>query len=351
MIHDRVRVALRGESAYNVPTAAPEVRVKLDANESPFALSPAARETLARALADAELHRYPDPAARELKAALAAYFEVNADELSLGNGSDESLALLCSTFAEPAGSRVVIPWPSFVVYRTAAQAAGLEPILVPLGADFSADPSALVAAVGAHRPSLVFLATPNNPTGTVWPRAVIEELARAFPDTLTVVDEAYLAYSAEPSCVDLARAHQNVVVVRTLSKIGLAGLRIGALIGHPEVIGAVEKIRPPYNVGLLAQRAATAILTHHSDELRGHAATIISERERLRVGLASRGLHVFPSQANLLLVRCKDGILTWRQLGAQGIAVRCFGDNGPLAHCLRITVGTPTENDALLAAI
>ena len=350
---DLVRVSLRGESAYHVPVPS-VIRVKLDANESPFGLSEAARASVAAALTEPSLNRYPDAHAVALKAVLASKLGVSPEHLSLGNGSDETLGLLCAAFGEPRDgrpARVVIPWPSFVVYRTAALAAGLVPVEVPLGRDFAADPAALLDAVKRERPNLVFLATPNNPTGTVWPRELIETLCSEHPDVITVVDEAYLPYSDQPSCIELTRIYPHCVVVQTLSKVGLAGLRVGYLVAHPEVIATVEKVRPPYNLNSLSQRAATVIVSHHADELEAHYRVIRGERERLRTALTAHGLEVFPSQANLLLVRSPNATELWRQLGARGIAVRNFDRPGPLAGCLRITVGTPQENDELLAAL
>ncbi|HEX4458942.1 MAG TPA: aminotransferase class I/II-fold pyridoxal phosphate-dependent enzyme, partial [Polyangia bacterium] len=250
---ERVRKPLRGTAAYQV--AAHPNAIKLDANESPYPLSRATMEALGRELAATELHRYPDASAKQLRTLLAKRLGIAVEQLLLGNGSDELIALLCATFAEPrpeatmAGKPASIAYavPGFVVFRTAALANGLLPVEVPLGPQFQPDEAALLAAVAEHKPNLVFLATPNNPTGTVWPRSTVEKLLAAHPDVITVVDEAYLAYGDQPTCVDLALAHPHCVVLQTLSKIGLAALRVGLLVGRAEVLAAVEKIRPPYN--------------------------------------------------------------------------------------------------------
>ncbi|MDB4967773.1 MAG: hisC, partial [Myxococcales bacterium] len=200
-----VRKPLRGAPAYHVP-AHPNA-IKLDANEAPYRLSKATMEALAKDLAQVELHRYPDASALELRKVLAARLGVAVEELMLGNGSDELIALLCATFSEPKANqtRAAIAYavPGFVVFRTAALAHGLEPIEVPFGPKFEADEAALLAAVGERRPNLVFLATPNNPTGTQWPRSTVAKLLVQFPDVITVVDEAYLNYCDAKSCVDL----------------------------------------------------------------------------------------------------------------------------------------------------
>jgi histidinol-phosphate aminotransferase len=348
-----VRRPLRGAPAYHVP-AHPNA-IKLDANESPYPLSRATMEALARELAHAALHRYPDAAALELRQLLAGHLGVSIDQLMLGNGSDELIALLCATFAEPrsdgkpAGAAYAVP--GFVVYRTAALAHGLVPIEVPFGPGFAADEGALLAAVAAERPNLVFLATPNNPTGTVWARATVEKLVAQFPDVITVVDEAYLAYGDAKSCVDLALAHPHCLVLQTLSKIGLASLRLGLLIGRPEVLAAVEKVRPPYNINTLSQRGALMLLRDHRAELETHFDEVKRERQRLYEAIgALAGLEVFPSGGNFLLVRASDGPKLQEALLERGVLVRAFG-GGALAGCLRITVGTPEENDWLLDAL
>lgn len=348
-----VRQPLRGAPPYVVP-AHPNA-IKLDANESPYPLSRAAMESLARALAAVELHRYPDASARELRTLLAARIGVAVEELMLGNGSDELIALLCATFAEPrAGqprAKIAYAVPGFVVFRTAALAHGVEPIEVPLGARFEADEAALFAAVAEHQPNLVFLATPNNPTGTQWPRSTVVRLVEQHPDVITVVDEAYLAYCDARSCSDLALAHDNCLVLQTLSKIGLAALRVGMLVGRRELLAAVEKVRPPYNVTALSQRAALTLLVEHKKELESHFEEVKRQRRALYDALgALDGLEVFPSGGNFLLVRAKDARGLHDALVERGVLVRLF-DAGMLAGCMRITVGTPDESSWLLDAI
>jgi histidinol-phosphate aminotransferase len=347
-----VREPLRAARAYSVPQVAGAV--ELDANESPFALSAAAQATLARALAVPELNRYPDTGASELRQVVAAQLGVEGAALAFGNGSDELIGLLCAAFGAPRDRRapsVVYAAPGFVVFKTAALAHGLEVVEAPLGPRFEPDASALLDAVARARPNLIFLATPNNPTGTMWPRAVVKELLARHPDTITVVDEAYLAYGGAPSCIDLALAVPHCLVLQTLSKIGMAGLRVGYLVGQPEVVAEVEKVRPPYNLGTLAQRAAAALVAGHRDELEARAAEVVRERERLAAALARLpSLEVFPSGGNFLLVRTARARALWDALCARGVLVRLF-DAGALAGCLRITVGTPAEDDALLAAL
>jgi histidinol-phosphate aminotransferase len=356
-----VRKPLRGAPAYHVP-AHPNA-VKLDANESPYPLSRATLEALGRELAQAALHRYPDAAALELRRVIAGRLAVSVDEVMLGNGSDELIALLCATFAEPRApgqtASIAYAVPGFVVYRTAALAHGLTPIEVPFGARFAPDEAALLAAVATHKPNLVFLATPNNPTGTVWPRSTVTKLLAQHPDVITVVDEAYLAYGDAQSCVDLAMTHPHCLVLQTLSKIGLAALRLGILVGQKELLAAVEKVRPPYNINTLSQRAGVKLLTEHHAELEAHFDEVKRERQRVHDALAALdGLEVFPSGGNFLMVRVRGadaersarGRRLQDALLERGVLVRLF-DGGALTGCLRITVGTPEENGWLLDAV
>jgi histidinol-phosphate aminotransferase len=269
----------------------------------------------------------------------------------IGNGSDELIGLLCATFGEPRDARtrgsVLYPSPSFVVYRIAAVAHGLEPLEVPLGPRFAPDEDALLAAVADRQPNLVFLATPNNPTGTVWPRETVTRLVTEHPEVITVVDEAYLAYGDARSCSDLALSHPHCLVLGTLSKIGLAALRVGYLIGRPEVLTEVDKVRPRYNLSAPDQLAAEVVLPSHQAELEGHLDEVRQERARLSASLGQLGIEVFPSGANFLLVKARAATALAAALAVRGVMVRCF-DQGALLGCLRITIGTRDENDRLL---
>lgn len=347
----RVPEALRASAAYHVPQpsrrpGAPEKSVKLDANELPYGLPPELRVQLAADLARVALERYPDPRANRLRGIVAAQLAVEPDQLVFGNGSDELIAMLCAAFAGP----ILYPAPSFAYYRLAAIARGLPLVEVPLAPRFELDEPAVLRAIETHRPSVVFLALPNNPTGTLWRPGFALELAARHRDTVIVSDEAYVAYSGVTHLPSLA-AHPNLVVMRTLSKIGLAGLRVGFTISSPAIASVLEKVRPPYNLSALDQRAAELALTHAAAWCAARAADVVAERARLAAGLSALGLEVFPSEANLLLVRAPDATALWHRLAEAGILVRAFGDTGPLAGCLRITVGTPAETDRLLGTL
>ncbi|HLL22906.1 MAG TPA: histidinol-phosphate transaminase [Kofleriaceae bacterium] len=341
----RVPAALRGSSAYHVPLP-PTVTAKLDANELPFGLPSELRTRLAAVLQEVPLERYPDPAAKRLRAVVAAQLGVGGDHVVFGNGSDELISMLANAFAGP----LLYPSPTFVYYKLAAVARGLPVIEVPLGPRFELDEDAIVGAIERARPTVVFLALPNNPTGTLWRTTFALELAAKFRDVVIVSDEAYVAYSGQSNLPALA-AYPNLVVMRTLSKVGMAGLRVGFTISSPAIARVLEKVRPPYNVSALDQAAATFLLEEAHAWCAARAAEVVGERAKLAAALAAKGLDVFASEANLVLVRVGDAAETWRQLAHVGISVRAFGDAGPLAGCLRITVGTPAENAALLAAL
>lgn len=358
-ISELVTRGIRTMAAYHVPR--PEgVRAKLDANENPWPLPPAISEALGRELATVALHRYPEADPSELRAWVAADLGVDPAALVFGNGSDELIALLCAAFgaARPGKPRasVLYPDPSFVVYRIAALGHGLDPIEVPLDDDMQLDFELVDDAIAGGQPNLAFFALPNNPTGTLWSPERVAELAARHPDTIVISDEAYLQYGGRTLLGRLPEL-PNLVVMRTLSKIGLAGLRVGFVVAGPAIVRELEKVRPPYNLGALNQRAALWMLRHHQDWMLARCADVVAERTRLAAALAALpGVRVFDSEANLVLVRigkAGDGRAgaVWKQLAARGVLVRNFDRPGPLAGCLRITPGTPAENDLLLGEL
>jgi histidinol-phosphate aminotransferase len=359
----RVPEALRGTAAYHVPQP-PHVRAKLDANELPFALPAELRARLGAALAEVALERYPDPNARELRELLARQLGVGGDQLVFGNGSDETIGMLVAAFAAPRTAHehgvgrarpaaVLYPTPTFVYYRLAAIGHGVEPIEVPLGPRFELDEAAVERAIETHRPSVVFFALPNNPTGTLWRTDFALELAARHRDVVVVSDEAYFAYCGKTNLPHLA-AHDNLVVMRTLSKVGMAGVRVGFTVSSPAIAALLEKVRPPYNVSSLDQRAALFMLGEARAWCDARAAEVVAERARLADALARLpNVEVFASEANLILVRLGAGRATriWQGLADRGVLVRNFDRPGPLEGCLRVTVGTPEENQLLLALL
>jgi histidinol-phosphate aminotransferase len=257
--------------------------------------------------------------------------------------------MLTTVVAAP-GAVVLAPEPSFVMYRLCALYAGVRYVGVPLRADFGLDTEAMLAAIAAERPALVWLAYPNNPTGNLFAAADIERIIKAAPG-IVAVDEAYYAF-AEHTFLRRVLAFPNLVVVRTVSKVGMAGLRLGYAVAHPSWVAEIEKVRPPYNVNALTQ-AVVPVLLEHADLLAEQAALLKGERARVTAALgALRRVAVFPTQANFVLIRVPDAQHWFATLRDAGILVKNVSAMHPLlANCLRITIGTTAENDALLEAL
>lgn len=358
-LQDLVPRALRGATAYHVPR--PEgVRAKLDANESPWPLPADVAEALGRELAQVALHRYPEADPAALRAFVAADLGVAPGQLVFGNGSDELIALLCAAFGEPrkgvTRARMLYPDPSFVYYAIAAKSHGVDAIEVPLDDEMQLDFDLVDDAMRGAAPNLAFFALPNNPTGTLWPPEEVAALAVRHPDTLVIADEAYLAYGGRTLLPRLAEL-PNLIVMRTLSKIGMAALRVGFLVASPAIVAVLEKVRPPYNLGALNQRAALWMLEHQRAWIDARCAEVVAERARVAAALAALpDVKVFPSEANLIMFRVgngRDGKATrvWKALADRGVLVRRLDRPGPLAGCLRVTPGTPAENDLFLAEL
>ncbi len=344
--------ALGDLAAYHPP--AEPLPTKLDANESPWALPDDVRDDLAERVRALPLHRYPDPYAARLRAALATRVGATPDELLLGAGSDEVIGVLLRALDRPrapGGKPVVIaPTPSFVMYDLTSRVQGFEPVFVPLADGWGLDVDAMRAAIEARAPNVVFLATPNNPTGNAFGDDALAAVVEAAPRSLVVIDEAYAPFAGR-SLSGWVDRYPNVAVMGTLSKVGLAALRVGWLRVAADLRAELDKCRPPYNLPAPSQVMAEALLTTHAAALDDQVARIVAERERLAAALdALPGLAVSPSRANFLLVQVPDGARWHEALRAAGVQVRRFGDPR-LANALRITVGRPEENDRLLEAL
>lgn len=335
-------------SAYAVPDASG--LVKLDAMENPYSLPSALAAELGALLGAAAVNRYPEADARTLKAAIRRALDVPAGcDILLGNGSDEIIQLLAMAVAKP-GAVLASVEPTFVMFRMIAAFTGLRHASCTLRADFTLDVDAVLRMLEAERPALMFLATPNNPTGNTFARADIERIAAATPGLL-VVDEAYYAFG-DDSHLELAARLPNVLVMRTFSKLGMAGLRLGFLVGSPAWLGQLDKLRLPYNVNVLTQLAATRLLDSYP-ELAAQAATIRGDRSALAEALrAIPGAEVFPSDANFVLFRIPKAAALFDALVARGVLIKNVSRAHPLlADCLRVTVGTPEENRRFVAAL
>jgi histidinol-phosphate aminotransferase len=333
------------------------VRVRLDANEAPPLTSPCVRDAVARAVERTALERYPDARARELKARIAERTGARPEELLVGTGSDELISLLLIALARPRPPAprvaVVVPAPTFVMYRITARTHGALAVEVPLDASWDLDVGAMKSAIERMQPSVVFVASPNNPTGNRMTDARLEALLASAGDALFVLDEAYVDY-AGPSLRTWRARHPRLGILRTLSKVGLAALRIGWLEADEGLVREVDKARQPFNVSATSQAAAAAVLGEAWGEVQAHVAGIV--QERARVGAAIRampGFDVTPSDANFLWVATpRPAAEVHGALLERGILVRSFhAAGGRLAARLRVTIGTPAENDALLGAL
>ena len=345
-----LRPEIRALSAYHVPPAAG--LIKLDAMENPYAWPGELEAEWLACLRGVELNRYPLPYPHDLAQALARQAGVPPGcKLLLGNGSDELIQLIDLCVARP-GASVLLPTPTFSMYSLIAKVAGLEVLEVPLRADFSLDLPAMLAAIAQHRPALIYLACPNNPTAGLFDRDAMRAVIAAAPG-LVVVDEAYFPFAGR-SVLPWLLEFDHLLVLRTLSKVGLAGLRLGYLIGHGQWLGEFDKARLPYNINTLTQLSAQFALAH-ADRLAGEAARICADRERLVAGLAALpGVTVYPSATNFILLRLPAGraLAAHEALRRAGILVKnVHGSHPLLTDCLRVTVGTAAENDALLAAL
>ena len=350
---DRMRATIRQDvvSMHGYAIQPSAGLVKLDAMENPFRLPPELQRELGERLAKVAINRYPVQAA--LVAALSAFVGLPAGcRLMLGNGSDELIDMLSVACHRP-GATILAPLPGFVMYEMSARLRGLAFVGVPLTADFELDEAAMLAAVERHRPALTYIAYPNNPTANLWDDAVIERIVAAVgaQNGLVVFDEAYQPFSSR-SWLQRMAAQPHVLVMRTLSKFGLAGVRLGYLCGAAALIDEVEKVRPPYNVSAL-NAAAALFAIEHADEYARQAAILRDERTRLQAALkALPGVQPFPSEANMILVRVPDAKAAFEGMKARGVLVKNVSAMHPLlAGCLRLTVGTPDENAQMVRAL
>ena len=328
--------------------------VKLDAMENPFRLPPELQRELGERLGRVAINRYPAQCIADVVAALTAHVKAPAgSKLILGNGSDELIALLALACDTP-GARVLAPLPGFVMYEMSAKLQGLGFVGVPLTAEFELDETAMLGAIERHRPAITYIAYPNNPSANLFDDRIIERIVAAVGAQdrgIVVFDEAYQPFAARTWMQRMA-AHDPVLVMRTLSKFGLAGVRLGYLTGPAALIDQIDKVRPPYNVSVLNAEAVLFALDH-AGEFARQAALIRNERERLQVALrALPGVTPFPSEANMILARVPDSRRAFDGMKQRGVLVKHVAALHPLlANCLRLTVGTPDENGLMIDAL
>lgn len=350
LVERLVRPEIRALAAYHVNDASG--LLKLDAMENPYHWPDDIRQAWLQRLGDAEINRYPQPDAPALKAALREVMGIRPEyAILLGNGSDEIIQIMAMALARP-GSALLSPEPGFVMFSMISRFVGLDYHGVPLQDDFDLDLAAMLDAIARYQPALIFLAVPNNPTGNLYSEPKIRQLIEAS-EGLVVIDEAYTAF-ADAQLLSLLDDYPNVVVMRTLSKVGLAGLRLGMLIGSPLWLQEFEKIRLPYNIGVLTQLSAEFALQHYP-MLMDQAAELRAQRAQLFSALEARkDVTVWPSQANFLLLRCETqpARSVFESLKREKVLVKCLDGAHPLlTNCLRVTVSTEAENRQFLEAL
>ena len=347
-----IRDDIKSMSAYRIADL-PEGFIKLDAMESPyhpFARFPELSNEWLRLIAQAQIHLYPNPAASGLQETLRKAFDIpESAAIALGNGSDELIQFMTLLVAQ-SGATILAVEPSFVMYRHNAELYGMNYVGVPLNEDFTLDLPAVLSAIEKHQPALIFIAYPNNPTGVCFRREEVEAIIRAAQG-IVVVDEAYGAFSRD-SFLPQAGSIENLVVMRTISKIGFAGLRIGYAAGSPAVMDELAKILPPYNMNQLSLATAKFALQHH-DVIQTTIDILKTERERVFNELSAIGrLKAFPSEANFITVRVPDADALFNTLKENRILIKKLHGTHPLlAQCVRITIGSPEQNDAVLDII
>ena len=347
-----IRDDIKSMSAYRIADL-PEGFIKLDAMESPyhpFARFPELSNEWLRLIARAPIHLYPNPAASGLQETLRKAFNIpESAAIALGNGSDELIQFMTLLVAQ-SGATMLAVEPSFVMYRHNAELYDMNYVGVPLNEDFTLDLPAVLSAIDKHQPALIFIAYPNNPTGVCFRREEVEAIIHAARG-IVVVDEAYGAFSRD-SFLPQAGSVENLVVMRTISKIGFAGLRIGYAAGSPAVMDELAKILPPYNMNQLSLATAKFALQHH-DVIQTTIDILKTERERVFNELSAIGrLKAFPSEANFITVHVPDADALFNTLKENRILIKKLHGTHPLlAQCVRITIGSPEQNDAVLDII
>ncbi len=341
MVPERVRRL----EPYKTETS--KARVKLSSNELPFSIPEPLRERIKEEVSKIPIERYPDPQAKDLKEVVADFFGVSEENLILGNGSDELIYYLSSIFGD---GGIYIPVPTFPIYSLSAEALGKRKVEVLLDEEFDVDLEASLKAVKNEGCTLAYYSYPNNPTGNLFSRDRIRKIREI--GTVTVIDEAYYSFSGE-TFLEEALSREDTFVLRSLSKIGMAGLRIGVLIGREEVVKEIDKVRLPFNVTYPSRAIARVMLTEGREFIEDSVRKVVRERERLKKEMESmEEVEVFPSYANFILFRTPHPAkLVHSKLLERGVLVRDVSYMPKLERCLRVSVGTPEENDEFLEAL
>lgn len=332
--------ALSAYEAKDVPC-----RIKLDANESPYDMPPEDIDRVSSALATLAFNRYPDPQSLKLRGLLARRYKVKRSQILLGNGSDELITMLIACFGGP----VLYPVPTFSMYGIIAQGVGRRRIEVKLDKDFDLDTGRMLAGLKRAKPKLVFLSIPNNPTGNCFSRERVLKIIKAATGVV-VVDEAYQPFAGGSGFLPTLKKYSNMVILRTLSKVGFASLRLGVMIASEEIISEVNKVRLPFNINTLSQEVATQVFSGKKKKFAKSVKLITEERERMFKEMAGiEGVRAFPSEANFILFKLENPTMVYNRLLKKGILVRNL--DKVVKGCLRVTMGTPEENSVFIEAL
>ncbi len=339
-----IRPQVRKLAAYHVDET--PVRVKLDAMENPFLLPEVVRREIAAVVKNTKINLYPDPSAKKLKKAIASMWKMKPEQMILGNGSDELIQAIILAFGGP----VLVPAPTFAMYEITSRALAQNVVSVPLNETFDLDADLMLKKAKASKARIIFLACPNNPTGNRFSdkeiRKVLDNASAAV-----VIDEAYFSFSGK-TWLPFLKMYPNMIILRTLSKIGFAGLRVGVLTASQNVIDELNKIRLPYNINSLSQAVGVTALKHQAVISR-QISLLISERERLYNALSKLpGITTYPSETNFIMIRtAADSSGIHKKLKQSGILIKNLNKPGPLKNCLRVTIGTPKENNEFIKVL
>jgi histidinol-phosphate aminotransferase len=333
--------------AYHVETI--NCDIKLHANENPFPPSPELLQLLQSSLDNFELNRYPDPDCTELKQAIASKTGQSVDHLTIGNGSDELIQLILQVFCDD-GDYVAFPDPTFGMYSIIARGMGLNPLPVPLNDHWDFDGETFLQSISNQNPKVIFISYPNNPTGNCFSEASIWKIIEGFQG-IVVLDEAYYDFACK-TFVNQLEEHNNLIVLRSLSKIGMAALRVGFAVAHPSIIAEINKVRLPYNSNTISQIISAQLLNNFSLAQK-QIDIIIKERDRMASVMAKlNAITVFPSDSNFVLFRAESGGRNvFESLIQKGILIRDLGGHPRLKNCLRVTIGTQQENNLFLESL
>lgn len=346
IVESRVSKAIRDISPYSVPAI--DCNIKLDGNESPFGLPDEVLAKVYDSIKDVSINRYPDPEAKKLIGQISKATDFSNEGILLGNGSDELIGMLVTTLADGTG-KILCPTPTFSMFKLTSLAMGADVIEVPLDDNFDLDLEGMLSVIEDNDPDLIFLASPNNPTGNMYNSGKIAEII-SVAKGVVVVDEAYSDFSGF-TFLPLVKECKNLVILRTLSKVGFAGLRIGMLFANDNLVAEINKVRYPYNINSLSQAVAEIVLGEH-EFVSENIQLIIRERARVFNAMSSiDGIAAYPTDANFVFFKAHDADLLFNELVARDILIRNFNKPGRLENCMRVTIGAPEENDAFLAAL